>query len=83
MSSSPADDTIPSPYAEKALQVIRRLSERDQTWIYEQIESMQTLKAEDLSPEWQAELANRIQALQDGTVELYDLDEVEREAGLS
>jgi len=82
MSSSPTDDSIPSPHAEKALQVIRRLSNRDQTWIFEQIESMQTLNADDLSPELQAELASRIQSLQDGTAELYDLDEVEREAKL-
>ncbi|MBN1653131.1 MAG: addiction module protein [Deltaproteobacteria bacterium] len=80
MSSTPADDFKPSPYAEKALQVIRRLSNRDRIWIYEQIESLQTLNVEELSSEWRAEISHRIRSLDEGTAELYDLDEVEQQA---
>ncbi len=80
MSSAPADKVVPSPEAQQALRVISELSARERLWVFEQIESRQSVDAEELSPQWRAEIAGRVQSLQDGTAELHDLDDVEKEA---
>lgn len=78
--STPVDDLSPSPEAEKALRAISKLSEADRLWLFERIESEQTIQAADLSPEWRAEIAKRVQSISDGAAELHDLADVEDEA---
>ena len=80
MSSAPADKLPPSPEAEHALRLIRSLSERDRFWIYEQIESAESVGADQLAPDLRDELERRLRSLHDGTAELHDLDDVERQA---
>ena len=82
MSSEPAEILDPSPEAEEALRVIDKLSERDRAWVYERIESTQTVAAGELTPEWQAELQARARSLSESSTELHDLEDVEREADL-
>ncbi len=78
--STPADELAPSPEAEQALQAISKLTERDRQWIFEQIEARETVDSSDLSPEWRDTLERRVRSLQDGSAELHDLADVEREA---
>lgn len=70
----------PSLAAQQALQAIRELSARERLWVLEQMESQQTVHADELSPQWRAELGQRLQSLQEGTAELHDLGDVEQEA---
>jgi hypothetical protein len=80
VSSEPAKPLDPSPEAEEVLRVIDKLSERDRAWVFERIESAQQVSADELTPEWRAELQARARALADGSAELHDLDDAEREA---
>ena len=71
MSSSPAKSAPPSSEAEKALEVIRKLSERERTWVLATLDAEQA-GDDHLDPELEKELVRRLKKIEDGTAVLLD-----------